>query len=199
MRDLRTNGLVGWRVIRVARGEANRLFVRRRNRRGRAGPSSHCRFRASLEAMDSFEMNKILGAILGTCLGVAAHQHCRRSDLRAAKPAKPGYEIAVPEQAAGAEPPSRPEPQVADRATARQGRCRPRRERGQEMRGLPHLQQGREPPGRSQPVGRGRPCEGVGGGLQLFGRAEGQGRQLDHRRPQPVHRQSAGAMFPAPT
>ena len=33
--------------------------------------------------MDSFEMNKILGAILGTLPGVAGDQHRRRRDLRA--------------------------------------------------------------------------------------------------------------------
>src|SRR5688572_26138635 len=62
----RQQQVVGSPVIRVARGEANRLFVRRRQRRPPVIGSFH------VNAMDSFELNKILGAILGTCLLVLA-------------------------------------------------------------------------------------------------------------------------------
>ena len=117
----------------------------------------------SLEAMDSFELNKILGAILGTCLGVLSHQYRRRRDLRAGQAGQAGYEIAVPEQAPGGSRQAGRSSRAADRAAAGQGRRRPRRECRQEMRGLPHLQQGRAAPGRPQPVGRRRPAEGVGG------------------------------------
>src|SRR5882757_5239062 len=57
---------------------------------------------ASLVAMDSFELNKILGAILGTCLGVLTINIAAGAIFTPAKPAKPGYEIAVPEKKDGA-------------------------------------------------------------------------------------------------
>jgi cytochrome c len=49
--------------------------------------------------MDSFELNKILGAILGTCLVVLSLNIAAGAIFTPQKPAKPGYEIAVPEQA----------------------------------------------------------------------------------------------------
>src|SRR6476659_10743770 len=49
--------------------------------------------------MDSFELNKILGAVLATCLGVLSINIAAGAILAPGKPAKPGYEIAVPEQA----------------------------------------------------------------------------------------------------
>src|SRR5262249_23473952 len=74
------------------------------NRGGRpaAVPSTIALCR-SLEAMDSFELNKILGAILGTCLGVLAINIAAGAIFAPVKPAKPGYEIAVPEQKPGGE------------------------------------------------------------------------------------------------
>src|SRR4051812_14361725 len=51
--------------------------------------------------MNSFELNKILGAILGTCLFVLALNIAAGAMYSAPKPAKPGYEIAVTEQPAG--------------------------------------------------------------------------------------------------
>src|SRR5438132_2003948 len=91
----------GWPLIRVARAEANRLFVHRRNpvRPPLAIPQPS----ASLQAMDSFEVNKILGAILGTCLGVLSINIAAGAIFAPSKPAKPGYEIAVPEQKPGGE------------------------------------------------------------------------------------------------
>jgi cytochrome c len=52
-------------------------------------------------SMDSFELNKILGAILGTCLFLIALNIAAGALFSAPKPAKPGYEIAVTEQPAG--------------------------------------------------------------------------------------------------
>src|SRR5262249_56319641 len=93
---------VGWPFIRVARAEANRLFVHRRNLpRPLPIPLT---FRASLEAMDSFEVNKILGAILGTCLGVLSINIAAGAIFAPEKPAKPGYELGVPEQAPAGKP-----------------------------------------------------------------------------------------------
>src|SRR5262249_24802857 len=59
---------------------------------------SHC-------AMDSFEINKILGAILFTCLVMLALNIAAGAMFSPVKPAKPGFEIAVTEEpAAGAKP-----------------------------------------------------------------------------------------------
>src|SRR6516164_1897176 len=67
---------------------------------------------ASLQAMDSFEVNKILGAILGTCLGLLSINIAAGAIFAPVKPAKPGYEIALPEQAPAGKPaePEKQEP-----------------------------------------------------------------------------------------
>jgi cytochrome c len=53
--------------------------------------------------MDSFELNKVLGALLGTCLCLLALNIAAGALFAPVKPAKPGYEIAVPEQKPGGE------------------------------------------------------------------------------------------------
>ena len=53
--------------------------------------------------MDSFEINKILGAILGTCLFTLALNIGAGAIFTPEKPAKPGYDIAVQEHPAGGE------------------------------------------------------------------------------------------------
>jgi cytochrome c len=52
--------------------------------------------------MDSFELNKILGAVLGTCLVLLVTSFAAGAIFAAKMPAKPGYEIAVKEEAHGA-------------------------------------------------------------------------------------------------
>src|SRR6201989_1019296 len=47
--------------------------------------------------MDSFELNKILGAILGTCLVLLVSSFTASAIFAPVKPAKPGYDIAVKE------------------------------------------------------------------------------------------------------
>jgi cytochrome c len=47
--------------------------------------------------MDSFELNKVLGAILGTCLFLVALNITAGAIFTPQKPAKAGYEIVVPE------------------------------------------------------------------------------------------------------
>jgi cytochrome c len=60
--------------------------------------------------MDSFELNKILGAILGTCLMVLSVNIAAGALFAPHKPAKPGFDIAVPEEAAkGKAGPAEPE------------------------------------------------------------------------------------------
>jgi len=51
--------------------------------------------------MNSFEINKILGAILGTCLILLAVHIAAGAIFSVPAPAKPGYEIAVKEEAPG--------------------------------------------------------------------------------------------------
>jgi cytochrome c len=55
----------------------------------------------SRKSMNSFELNKILGAILGTCLILLALNIGAGAIFAPEKPAKPGYEIAVKEHGAG--------------------------------------------------------------------------------------------------
>ena len=53
--------------------------------------------------MDSFELNKVLGAILGTCLVLLVTSFAAGAIFSPVKPEKPGFEIAVKEEAAGGE------------------------------------------------------------------------------------------------
>jgi cytochrome c len=70
--------------------------------------------------MDSFELNKILGAILGTCLGVLTINIAAGAIFAPIKPAKPGYEIAVPEKPAGETKPAEQEqPQPIEQLLAK--------------------------------------------------------------------------------
>jgi cytochrome c len=48
--------------------------------------------------MDSFELNKILGAVLGTCLALLSLNIAAGAIFTPQPPAKPGYEIAVKEE-----------------------------------------------------------------------------------------------------
>ena len=67
-------------------------------------------------SMDSFELNKILGALLGTCLILLALNITAGAIFAPHKPAKPGYEIAVPETPAGGGPgaPVEPDKPITD-------------------------------------------------------------------------------------
>jgi cytochrome c len=58
--------------------------------------------------MNSFEINKILGAVLGTCLIVLAVHIASGAIFTRPAPAKPGYEIAVKEEAPGKEAAAKP-------------------------------------------------------------------------------------------
>jgi cytochrome c len=58
--------------------------------------------------MDSFELNKVLGAVLGTCLFLLAVHIASGAIFTPETPAKPGYEIAVPEAPAGGGAPAAP-------------------------------------------------------------------------------------------
>ena len=59
--------------------------------------------------MDSFEMNKILGAILGTCLVLVAINIAAGAVFAPRIPAKPGYDIVVKAAPKGKEPEQQPQ------------------------------------------------------------------------------------------
>jgi cytochrome c len=66
--------------------------------------------------MDSFELNKIMGALLGCCLVLLSLNIAAGAIFAPHKPAKPGYDIAVPETPAGGAPagPAEPEKPIAE-------------------------------------------------------------------------------------
>ena len=59
--------------------------------------------------MDSFEINKILGAFLFTCLCLLALNIGAEAVFHPMKPAKPGFEVAVTEKSGGGGPAAKPE------------------------------------------------------------------------------------------
>ena len=65
--------------------------------------------------MDSFEMNKILGAILGTALVVLAMNIASGAIFAPERPAKPGFNVVVPKAATGTkeQAPAEKEPPIA--------------------------------------------------------------------------------------
>ena len=76
--------------------------------------------------MDSFELNKILGAVLGTCLVLLVTSFAASALFAPNKPAKPGFEIAVKEVAAGGEkaaaaPPPEPIEKLLQTASVQKG------------------------------------------------------------------------------
>ncbi len=76
--------------------------------------------------MDSFELNKILGAILGTCLVLLVTSFAAGALFAPVIPEKPGYEIAVKEEAHGggkeaAPAPSEPIEKLLQTASAEKG------------------------------------------------------------------------------
>jgi cytochrome c len=66
--------------------------------------------------MDSFELNKIMGALLGCCLVLLSLNIAAGAIFAPHKPAKPGYDIAVPETPSGGAPagPAEPEKPIAE-------------------------------------------------------------------------------------
>ncbi len=66
--------------------------------------------------MDSFEMNKILGAVLGACLAILTINIAAGSIFAPQKLAKPGYDIVVPDKPTGHEPakPATPEQPIEE-------------------------------------------------------------------------------------
>src|SRR6266700_4851365 len=75
--------------------------------------------------MDSFELNKIIGAILGTCIIVLVTSFAAGAMFAPHMPEKPGFEIAVKEEAHGgaaeAAAPSEPIEKLLQTASAEKG------------------------------------------------------------------------------
>jgi cytochrome c len=112
-------------LIRVAIGQANRYLI------AAAEPGGNRRTTTprlgSLLSMDSFELNKILGAILGTCLILLALNIGAGAIFTPEKPSKPGFNIAVKEQAegekAGAKEPEQPIETLLAKASVEKGQA----------------------------------------------------------------------------
>ena len=130
--------------------------------------------------MDSFEINKILGALLFTCLCLLSLNIAAEAVFHPVKPAKPGFEVAATETtatpgAARAEP-DEPIEKLLASATVEKGanaakKCAACHTFG---KGEPN----RVGPNLYGVVGRPR---GHRGRLRLFGCAQVEGRKLDRR------------------
>src|SRR6476661_5213019 len=75
--------------------------------------------------MDSFELNKILGALLGTCILVLVTSFAANAVFTPKNPEKPGFEIAVKEESHGGAPaaaaPSEPIEKLLQTASVEKG------------------------------------------------------------------------------
>ncbi|HKU08528.1 MAG TPA: c-type cytochrome, partial [Bradyrhizobium sp.] len=76
--------------------------------------------------MDSFELNKILGAVLGTCILLLVTSFAANAVFSPKSPEKPGFEIAVKEEshgggAAAAAAPSEPIEKLLQTASVEKG------------------------------------------------------------------------------
>ena len=131
--------------------------------------------------MNSFELNKLLGALLGTCLVLVAMHIAAGEIFTPEKPAKPGYEIAVKEEqppagGAPAAPAAVPIANLLASATPER-----RGGRRQAMPSLSQLPRGARTENRSGSLRHRRTQDCVRVGLQLFGRPEIQERHLGFR------------------
>ena len=88
-------------LIRVARGQANRYLIAAARALAVTRPPPLTSRSGGRISMDSFELNKNLGAILGTCLVMLALNIGAGAIFAPEKPAKPGFNIAVRELGEG--------------------------------------------------------------------------------------------------
>src|SRR5229473_3501933 len=87
--------------------------------------------------MDSFELNKVLGAILGTCLVLLVSSFTAGAIFAPVMPEKPGYEIAVKEAPEGgakepAAAPSEPIEKLLQTASVEKGAAAAKKAKGGE-------------------------------------------------------------------
>ena len=100
--------------------------------------------------MNSFEINKILGALLGTCLILLVLHITAGAIFSTPAPAKPGWDVAVKEEKGGA--PEDQADRAADRKPAGERVGRTWSAGRQAMRCLPQLPGGPGPEGRPRPL-----------------------------------------------
>ncbi len=119
--------------------------------------------------MNSFEINKILGALLGTCLVLLAVHIAAGAIFTPPVPAKPGYEIAVKEEAAArrkgavSKPAEEPIEKLLASASAEHGA------QVAKQCGICHnFQEGPRPKDRPGSVWRCRPQDRLRSRLQLY-------------------------------
>ncbi len=110
--------------------------------------------------MDSFELNKIMGAILGTCLGLLSLNIAANAIFHPVKPAKPGYDIVGPRDAGGRIRRALRRSRIRRSRTFWRAPIWPGRDLAPEVHCLPHLRQGRPEPRRPQSLWHHRPREG---------------------------------------
>ena len=152
----------------------------------------------SRAAMNSFEINKILGALLFTCLCLLSLNIAAEALFHAAKPAKPGFEVAV-DRARRRAGPAAGGAGRADREAARERRpsTRARTPPRNAPPATPSARASRTASARTFMAWSAAP-KGTEGGFNYSAAHEGQGRQLDRRGPEHVPDQPEGASCPAP-
>jgi cytochrome c len=69
--------------------------------------------------LDSFELNKVLGAVLGTCLFLVAIHIAAQSIFTPPRPAQPGFEIEVPTEPGAQSPTETPAAQPIEQLLAK--------------------------------------------------------------------------------
>src|ERR1700730_17854450 len=102
--------------------------------------------------MDSFELNKILGAILATCLVLLVTSFTANAIFSPAMPEKPGFEIVAKEAPEGGPKEDAPPPSEPSRKAAAPRWVKKGRPFGKDAPPLPHLREGRPQPCRSEPL-----------------------------------------------
>ena len=125
--------------------------------------------------MNSFEMNKVLGALLGTCLVLVAMHIASGAIFEQAAPAKPGYDIAVTGAAAagrGSPGGVHGSPIASLLPTASADRGAQVAKQCQACHNFQEGQGAKVGPNLYGVVGR---AHRLGAGLQLLGRAKGHG------------------------
>ena len=143
--------------------------------------------------MDSFELNKIIGAILGTCLVLLVTSFTAGAIFAPKMPEKPGFEIAVKEEAAR---PAARKPQLRPPSRSRSC-CRPLRSRRAPpppRSAPPATPSRRAAPTASVPTSTASSAtkKGEGRGFNFSAAMKAKGGTWTYRRPQQVHRQPEG-------